>query len=213
MKRPHYPESVVLERADYFFNCASEDVADLSNFGITPEYLAEFQNRKEYARSLPDWEGQRMEIKDETGKKNSVLEECFEWGKDFRAKLEICYGKSSREMRKFPSTSFNLAIGSERRMASVMKNLLRMSKSLQPVMVKFCVTDEFIATGDNLLSSLYLANSAQEDQKGDSKETTQERYGIFKGLIDDCNNIRTAGKRVYRDNPSKLARYNLKWTS
>jgi hypothetical protein len=213
MKRPHYKESIVLERSDHFLTCAREDEADLTSFGISKEFLNDFQARKEYAESLPDWEGQLMEIKDETGKKNTVLADCFEWGKDFRAKLEIRYGKSSRQMKRFPSSSFNVADRSERRMISVMKNLLRMAKSLQPEMMEVGVTDEFITGGQSLLDLLRTANLSQEDQKSDSKEITRDRYGIFSNLIEDCNKIRTAGKRVYKDNPSKLSRYDVKWTS
>ncbi len=213
MKRPHYQESVILERADYFLNCAREDQSDLSRFGIDVGYLDALQAKKEYAETLPDWEGQLMELNDETGKKNNALAECVEWGKDFRAKLEIRYGKNSPEYRKFPTSSFNRADSSERRMIRVMQNLLKLARGLQSDMTGFGTTEEFLNQGQSLLDSLRSANNAQEEQKGDSKVTTQERYGIFNGLIEDCNNIRTAGRRVYRDNPSKLARYDVKWAS
>ena len=211
MRRPPYAESLVLERSDLLLNNAREDETDLSRFGITGVYLDEFQSKKEFAETLPDWEGQRIEISGETTIKNTFIDKCVEWGKDFRTAIEVGYGKRSRQYKQFPSKSFYKGKYSESTMMSVMKNLIKLAKRYQSDLENNGVNDEFISRGETLLLSLREANKSQEDQKVDSGETTRTRYGIFNDLIDDCNKIMSAGKRVYKDNPSKLSRYTLKW--
>lgn len=213
MKRPPYSESLILERSNLLLNNAREDETDLSRFGITKPYLDEFQSKKEYAETLPDWEGQLQEISGETNIKNAFIARCVEWGKDFRTSIQVGYGKQSKQYKKFPSKSFNRGKYSESTMMSVMKNLIKLAKRYQSDLEDNGVDDMFITQGESLLVSLREANNTQEEQKSDSSETTQTRYGIFNDLIEDCNKIMSAGKRVYRDDPAKVSRYRLKWHS
>lgn len=211
MRRPPYSEFLVLERSNLLLNNAREDETVLSRFGITDAYLDEFQSKKEYAESLPNWAGQQLEISGETTIKNTFIDKCVDWGKDFRTSIQVGYGKKSQQYKRFPSKSFNRGKYSESAMMSVMKNLIKLAKRYQSDLEDNGVDDAFITKGESLLVSLREANISQEDQKGESGETTQTRYGIFNDLIDDCNKIMSAGKRVYKDDPSKLSRYKLKW--
>lgn len=213
MKKPIYSEVKVKQMSADLLSPAREDVADLSTFGITEGFLNDFETRLNYFHALPDYEQQRREIRGKTSVKNQNLADCYNWCGDFRGKLEVKDPRKKGIYRLFPNERLNDACNSETIMVEVMKNVVDMAQDYQDELSDVGVTPEIIAQGQGLLEALRTADNIQENEKGESLETTQKRYETSQSLIDDCNRIMAAGKRVFKDNPAKYVRYDLKWSA
>ena len=213
MNKPIYSDVKVKQMSADLLSPAREDVVELSTFGITEDFLNDLETRLNFFHTLPDYEQQRREIRGKTSVKNQNLAECHTWCGDFRGKLEVKDPRKKGIYRLFPNERLNDAWNSETIMVEVLKNVIDMAQDYQDELSDVGVTPEFIAQGQGLLEALRTADNIQENEKGESLETTQKRYETSQSLIDDCNRIMAAGKRVFKDNPAKYVRYDLKWSA
>jgi hypothetical protein len=208
MEKPNYSEEKIQRMSNLLIDSAQEDVKDLSGYGIDQQYLDSFQELIAEGTALPSYEDQLARVNQATKIKDRAVGDCNQWGGDLKARIEL----KNDDIISFPYKRFREARDSETQMLEVMEYLLDLVNKHKADLKKQRVGDEFIAQGEEFREALEQAEKEQERLKIWSNEMTQQRYQTFTQLQDLCNQIMIAGKQVYAKNPSKLSRYDLKWS-
>lgn len=211
MKKQKYSEGIILSVSKTTLSNARNTVSALADFGVTEEKLNQFAADIQAAEDLPGETQNRIELRELTHQKEEALDNCYQWGRNLRVRLQLAFGKDSSQANSFPSKAFNEAINSENAMMPVMEILIRLAGKYQTELAEFGQTPEILARGGELLTSLRESDSVQEVKKDEKRQATQERYQKFKNLYDTVNKINKVGRMVFANDPVHYALFESKW--
>jgi hypothetical protein len=211
MNRPRYSEETILSVAKTTLTNARNNVAALSDFGITEESLNEFDTEIQAAEALPGETQNRIELGDLTHDKEEALDACYQWGRKFRVRLQLAFGKDSAQAKSFPSKDFQNAVNSENTMMTTMEILISLADKYKTELTKYGQTPEILAQGTEFLTNLRETDSAQETRKDEKKQATKDRYQQFKNLYDTIIKVNRVGRLVFENDPAHLALFESKW--
>lgn len=76
--------------------------AGLAEFGISQQLLDDFEANIQAAEALPNEVSSRIDLRDMTRGKDEALEACYQWGRMFRARLQLAFGNTSAQAKAFP---------------------------------------------------------------------------------------------------------------
>lgn len=206
-----FSESIILTNSKTTHRNALENQSALSVFGITVESLNQFGTKIQTAEALPNETAQRIELRGLTVDKDEAMDNCIDWGRNLRIRLQLAFGKNSPEAISFPSEQFRAARSSENIMMPVMEILITQAEKYQVELSAFGQTPEELAAGQICLDQLRSADAAQELQKDTKRSATQERYAIFSELYETTNKINRIGRAVFENDPIKYELFKSKW--
>ncbi len=211
MNRPAFSEETILSVARTTLANARTNLSALAEFGISAAMLDQFAAAIQAAEALSRTPQQRIELKDLTQSKEEALDDCYQWGRKLRLRLQLAFGKGSVEARSFPARDFQNAVNSEQGMMAVMQVLIDLADKYQAELAGYGQTPEVLARGRELLNELRTADSAQELKKDTRRQATQDRYQQFKNLYDTVNRINRIGRLVFENDPATLTLFESKW--
>ncbi len=179
-------------------------------YNYAGEKLNEFENQIKNAEAIPTEDQNRTVLREMTQGKNEALENCAEWGWDLQFRLELAFGKNSNEYSLFPSKKFKKALKSEDEMMEVLRIIIDLANLYNVQLAEVGQTAEIIAEGEVLLEILRQKDDVQESKKDNKKSATQERYELFKYLYDTVNKLNKAGRKLFANDPVRLALFKSK---
>ena len=211
MNRPPFSEETILSVAKTTLSIARNNAAALAGFGITEDYLNEFESKIQAAEALPGETRNRIDLRAHTSDKNQALASCYRWGLDLRMRLEMAFGKTSSQYKSFPGKQFDLAQRSENAMMAVIEVLLALADKYKTELASFGQTPQFFTEGEQYLAELRAKDTVQELQKETKQQATQERYVQFQELYNRVNKINRVGRLVFKNDPIRMALFESKW--
>ena len=182
MKRPQFSVELILSVSKTTLANGRENVTALSRFGITEELLNQFESDINTAEALPSGKSVLLEMKDFTQSKDDALDECFNWGRELRTRMQLVFERGSHQYQSFPSSDFIKATYSESVMMTVMPILIKIATKYQDQLSVYGQTPEVLTDGTDFLNALREADAAQEFKKDDKKSSTQDRNIKFFNL-------------------------------
>ncbi|NQT26456.1 hypothetical protein HQ585_13975 [candidate division KSB1 bacterium] len=211
MNRPNQSEETIISVSKTTLNSARENLAALSEFGLTEEMLNQFEADIQVTEALPDEISNRIELKSLTVDKDDALNACYQWGRRLRARLQLAFGRGSSQLRSFPSDGFNNAVHSEKNMMPIFETLIKLANQYNAELTAYGQTPEILAEGSRLLEALRTMDAAQEIKKDEKKSATQTRYQKFETIYNTVNRINRIGRLLFETDPVHLALFESKW--
>jgi hypothetical protein len=211
MSNPKFSEETILSVAKTTLSNARNHLNALAEFGISGEFLNEFEANIQTAEALPAEVSNRIDLRNLTRGKADALDACYQWGRKLRARLQLAFGNNSSQVKSFPSKQFNAAQSSESKMMPVMEILINIATQYQTELAAFGQTPEMLAQGNQLLENLRQSDQTQELKKDVKKSATQDRYQKFQTIYDTVNRITRVGRLVFEDDPVNRTLFESKW--
>lgn len=209
---PH-PVEQILEEARIKYAVAQEHVEDLSRFGFSNARLDEFQSQIDVAQSSPTYQAQLAQLKALTAVKDAKLQECVEWGRELRLRLNLAYRNQPIQGLQFPSKEWTASERSEAKMITLLPLLIQIATEQAAVLSQVGGSEADVAQGQQLLQELIEANQAQEAYNLGRTQETAERRAIFWQLYDTINTINQLGQAVYSQDPAKARLFQSRWST
>lgn len=211
MTTTKHSEELILSTALTTHQNATENKASLSSFGINDALLDEFQQKIVKAQAMPKEEQKRVELNDITAAKNQTLENCYNWGKQLKLRVELAFGKKSPQAAAFTTVKFTEAKKSESQMLVTMQALIALAQTNNLQLTAFGQTEEFVQQGTDLLELLKTNDSLQESSKVTKRSISEERHILFNELYETINKINKVGQMVFASDFAKLELFKVKW--
>ena len=208
-----YPEEKILSVSKTTSSIAEENAAALLKFGIDPVFLAAFALAIVETEALFDENKERYDLKILTAIKNEILERCYTWCREVYVRIEMAFGKDSKEVLSFPSKILTAAYDSEKRMSPVMETIISIAIEHETILANFGQDAVILAEGTTLLNELREADKNQQHKKVHKKEATQIRHIYFNRLVDYVNNVNKIGRIVFKNDPAKYVLFESPWGS
>lgn len=211
MERPRMSEELIITSSRLALVHVRAHASVFQAFGFDEAHLNTFEGKVNDAAALAGNMQNTIDLMLLTSTKDQMLEACFEWGRTLRLRMELAFGKSSVEMRAFPSKAFQNARHSEAAMMPVMEVMLRLVTQHQTVLTAKGQPASTAADGAALLQQLREADLQQETKKGAKKSATEERHFKFTELYDEVNRICRIGKLAFQNEPAIAVLFESPW--
>lgn len=211
MTKTKKSEELILSTALTTYQNATENKTSLESFGINDALLEEFHQKIVQAQAMPKEEQKRIELNAVTSAKNKTLEDCYNWSKQLKLRVELAFGKTSVESKAFSTSNLRKAQYSEQQMMVTMPALLELAQNHNNVLANFGQTPEFIQNGTQFLESLKSADQLQEQKKSLKQSVSEERHILFNELYETINKINKVGKMVFVNDSAKAVLFKSNW--
>jgi len=211
MTRTKQSEELILSTALTTHQNATENKVSLQSFGINDALLEEFQQKIAQAQAMPKEELKKIELNKITAAKNDALQNCSNWIKQLKLRVELAFGKTSVEAKSFSVANFRKAQFSEAQMLVTMQALIALAQSNNTQLSNFGQTAEFLQQGADLLELLKTADSIQENTKITKRSVSEERHILFNELYETINKINKVGQMVFASDLAKKELFKAKW--
>jgi len=211
MTKTKQSEELILSTALITHQNATDNKASLQSFGINDALLDEFHQKIVQAQAMPKEEQKRVELNEITATKNQSLENCYNWGKQLKLRVELAFGKKSPQATAFTTAKFASAKKSESQMLVTMLALLELAQNHNESLANFGQTPEFIQEGTEFLESLKSIDKLQEQTKSSKQSVSEERHILFNELYETINKINKVGRMVFADDGAKLVLFKSNW--
>lgn len=96
-------------------------------------------------------------------------------------------------------------------MNGIFDSILQLARDHAAALAEFGQDETVLADGESLHQALKQADADQEAEKEASKSITRQRWAALGQLIQDVNRINQAGRRVFRDDPTRQVLFATKW--
>jgi hypothetical protein len=206
------PLDRILEEARLKSAIALEHLADLSNFGITEEWLKQIQEDLETVENIATFDLQKTELKTLTAIKDEKLAKCVQWGRKLRLRMSLAIADDKLKGVEFPNKTWVASEKNESKLITFMPTLINLAKTHAQVLETVGQKTEEIATGESLLKELTAANQTQEEYNIKRKGVTVERQTIYRRLYDSVNRINRVGQMVFNNNPAVSRLFSSSWS-
>lgn len=199
-----YNEEITLELAATTLTYARQYSAQLAKFGINETMLNKFEQQINEANALPREITNRTQLKDQTRSKKEVLENCFQWGRHLRIRLEMAFGKKSDASKNFPTRELRRGKTNEMVMLGIFEMLQGLAEKHATALSECGQTSEILMEGKALSQQLRQANESQELKKKEKLVATKTRRQKFAALQNTIKRIQKAGQTVFEKDPAVL---------
>lgn len=206
------PLDQLLEEARLKLAIVRERVEDLKTFGITAEWIDQFEADIATAVSYPSFDQQRTELKALTAAKDAKLQECVQWGRKLRFRMSIVAQGKPTTVMQFPSKEWNQAEKNESRLITLFPTLLQLATSHATALVEAGQTEADLTLGETLLEELVAANQTQEEYNLKRTGVTAERRTAYRKLYDTVNRINKSGQLIYGTDTAEGRLFRSAWT-
>jgi len=190
---------------------SKEYLLSLSAYGVNSAFLTKFENEIAEAENLLNRDLDIIRLKELTFEKNIALENCYNWGRQLAIRIEIGFGKKSKEYVNFPSKKLLNAQRNEKLLIPLMQVIIEISENYVEKLSEFGLTEETILEGKQLYGNLKEINDLQKTRKNENKRKTNERKFKFRNLYETVNKINKIGRMVFKSEPHKRKQFVSPW--
>jgi hypothetical protein len=201
----------ILEQTRLKITIARQHFKALQEFGLTPTWLDQLELAADAAEAIPSFVQQKEELKSLTAAKNAALEDCIQWGRKLRYRMQLVFDKKTPVGMQFPIKEWRESERNESRLIALFPSLITMAKQHKIALANAGQTDVNIQEGEQLLAILKTANEAQEEYKLTRSTITAKRRQAFKGLYDGVNHLNQMGQMVYGTDTAEGLLFRSNW--
>jgi hypothetical protein len=206
------PLDRILEEARLKIAIAQNHLEALNSFGITQDWLDQFQVDINIIADIPTFDLQKTQLKQLTTAKDTKLDECKEWGRQLRLRMTLATTDKKLKGVEFPSKTWNDCQQNESKLIAFFPTLIELAKTHAPVLETMGQTADYVQQGEQLLKELIETNQAQEEYNIKRKGITVDRQSVYRRLYDGVNRINRVGQMVFKDDAAVNVLFRSNWS-
>ncbi len=186
---------------------------ELDEFGITPEYITEFDGDISTAEGFKTAEEVDKETAVLTGKKNDKNKECYKWIKTSLYHYEKVYPKKDSPERKLFPQDYSDANTNDTHTVAIMPDIIKLLNDNKDAIIKKGMKSEFIGQGETLLSGLNDIKAQHKKKMDDDELYTIQRRKALSKVYNKINEISKAGKLAHEGDNGIGDYFDSPWPS